>query len=125
VLDDDLYWAGHGQQTGGNEAFEYDRVSSLVERGARARYVESNHDAHLLHHNKFMLFTMPAGQRNSVFCGAGNFTKTGMRDNFENFYYVTVPEVVARFEEQYEHLFSTLGTEALDMPSENIMPPQN
>jgi hypothetical protein len=125
VVDDDLYWAGHGQQTGGNEAFEYDRVSSLVERGARVRYVESNHDAHLLHHNKFMLFTMPPGHKNSVFCGAGNFTKSGMRDNFENFYYVTVPEVVARFEEQYEHLFSTLGTEALDMPSENIMPPQD
>jgi len=125
VLDDDMYWAGHGEVTGGNEPFEYDRVSSLVERGADARYVESNHEAHLLHHNKFMVFTMPHDQPNATFCGAGNFTKSGMRDNFENFYFITVPEVVERFEQQYEHLFSTLATRVDNMPSKNVLPPQN
>jgi hypothetical protein len=125
VLEDDLYWAGHGEMTGGNQAFEYDHVTSLVERGAQARYVESNHDAHLLHHNKAMLFTMPAGRPKALFCGAGNFTKTAMRDNFENFYVITVPEVVARFGEQFEHLYSTLATEAHNMPAHNVLPPQD
>lgn len=124
VGDDDLYWAGQGEIVGGNEPFEYDHVQSLVALGMQARYVETNHDAHLLHHNKVYLFTMPEDEPSAVFCGAGNFTKTAFRDNLENFYYVTIPHVVDSYRVQYEHLYDELATGPADLPADNILPPR-
>ncbi|MBW2528735.1 MAG: hypothetical protein JRI23_31460 [Deltaproteobacteria bacterium] len=124
VGDDDLYWAGQGEIVGGNEPFEYDHVQSLVALGMQERYVETNHGAHLLHHNKVYIFTMPEEQPSGVFCGAGNFTKSAFRDNYENFYYVTIPHVVEAFRAQYDHLFNTLATEPPNLPAQNVLPPQ-
>lgn len=123
VADDDLYWAGQGQIVGGNEPFELDHVSSLAEHGLLPRYVETNHGAHLLHHNKAMVLTQSDEADSSVFCGAGNFTKSAFRDNFENFYSIKIPHVVARFREQYDHLFFELATAPEDMPAQNVLPP--
>lgn len=124
VADDDLYWAGHGEITGGNEPFEYDHVQSLAALGMQERYVETNHPAHLLHHNKAYIFTMADDAQSAVFCGAGNFTKSAFSDNYENFYYISIPLVVDRFREQYEHLWNVLATAPSDLPAENVIPPQ-
>jgi len=124
VLDDDMYWAGKGDIVGGNEPFEYDRVTTLTDAGMDARYVETNHPAHLLHHNKVMIFDLPGGQNDTVFCGAGNFTKSAFKNNYENFYYVSIPQVVERYREQYEHMWNELATKLEDMPAENVIPPQ-
>ena len=122
VADDDMYWAGRGEIVGGNEPFEYDRVTILTDVGMQARYVETNHPAHLLHHNKVMIFDMPSGKNDTVFCGAGNFTKSAFKNNYENFYYLSIPQVIERYREQYEHLYGDLATATEDMPTENIIP---
>jgi hypothetical protein len=123
VSDDDMHWAGQGQQVGDNLSFEYYNVKSLTNRGAEARYMETNHDAHLLHHNKFLIFDMPEGDRDGVFCGAGNLTGTGFSENWENYYYVTIPEVVDAYKKQYDHLWNDLSTKVDDLPTENVLPP--
>jgi len=123
VADDDLHWVGQGEQTGGNEAFEHAHVSSLEAVGLDVRYMETNHAAHLLHHNKFYLFGMAGTQPDAVFSGAGNFTKSAFRDNHENFYFVTIPHVVERFRQQFDYLHGALATPPGDLPATNILPP--
>jgi hypothetical protein len=125
VYDDDTYWAGHGDQTGDNESWEYDNVTDLVSRGAQARWMETNHGGHLLHHNKYLVFNMPQGSSmpSAVFGGAGNLTGTGFTTNFENFYYVEIPEVVAAYNKQYDHVWNDLATTDANLPSENVLPP--
>ena len=58
----------------------------------------------------------------AVFCGAGNLTGTGFSENWENYYYVTIPEVVEAYRAQYEHMWNDLATASADMPTENVMP---
>jgi hypothetical protein len=123
VADDDMYWAGRGNQVGDNMAFEYEYIADLEDAGAELRWMETNHGSHLLHHNKFVVFDMPDDQPDSVFCGAGNLTDTAFSTNWENFYYVTIPEVVEAYRAQYEHLYQGLATRPLDMPTENVLPP--
>jgi hypothetical protein len=123
IADDDMYWAGQGNQVGDNMSFEYYNAKSIEDRGAQLRWMETNHDSHLLHHNKFLVFDMGPGGRDGVWCGAGNLTGTGFSTNWENFYYVTIPDVVDAYKEQYEHMWNDLATATEDMPSENILPP--
>jgi hypothetical protein len=122
VADDDMYWAGQGQQVGDNLSFEFYNVKGLTNRGAEARWMETNHDAHLLHHNKFLVFDMPEGENDAVWCGAGNLTGTGFNENWENYYYVTIPEVVEAYKKQFGHMWEDLATDSGDMPTENILP---
>jgi hypothetical protein len=122
IADDDMYWAGHGDQCGDNMSFEYYNAKALVDRGGQVRWMETNHASHLLHHNKFLIFDMPEGEKDAVFCGAGNLTGTGFTENWENYYYITIPEVVEAYRAQYEHMWNDLATDPADMPTENVMP---
>ncbi len=122
IADDDMYWAGQGQQVGDNMSFEYYNVKAITNRGGEARWMETNHDSHLLHHNKFLIFDMGEHGTDAVWCGAGNLTGTGFTTNWENFYYVTIPEVVEAFRVQYEHMWNELATPANRMPRENVLP---
>jgi hypothetical protein len=116
VLDDDLYLAGHGFDVGPNMSSEFWWVDTYLNLNSReVRYLETNHNARLLHHNKFMIFHGGgAGDQDALFCGAGNFTKAAFTTNFENFYFITIPEVTDAFKEQFEYLFSS-GTKAKDL----------
>jgi len=122
VVDDDLWWAGQGEETGPNTPDEAEMVKPLAEAGLKVRYMETNHGAKYLHHNKFMVFKLPQGD--AVFAGAGNFTGTAFTDNFENFYYITVPHVVQAMKEQQEHLWE-LATPEENLPKTNVLPPTN
>lgn len=115
LVDDDVYWV-HQPNTGN----EKKHVMVLESRGAKPRYLETNHGAHLLHHNKFIIFDTPAGK--SVFVGAGNFTGTAFTSNWENFYFVTIPSVVQKMEEQYDHLYNDLATAPGNMPTTDVTP---
>jgi glutamine synthetase type III len=85
--------------------------------------METNHDAHLLHHNKFLILDSYYDEDpDAVFCGAGNLTGTGFSENWENYYYVTIPEVVEAFRTQYEHMWNNLATPGERMPTDNVMP---
>ena len=122
VVDDALWWAGHGLETVPNTEDEYEMVQPLAAAGMKVRYMETNHGNGYLHHNKFMVFDTPQGK--SVIAGAGNFTGTAFTDNFENFYFITVPHVVEAMKAQHEHLFD-LATEEKNLPKENTLPPTN
>jgi hypothetical protein len=126
VFDDDVWWAGHGEVTGDNNAAEFNNANSLVRLGGDARWMETNHSQHLLHHNKYWVLNMPQGARPSaVFGGAGNLTGTAFSSNLENFYYVEIPEVVAAYNRQYDHVLADLATKTDDLPSQNILPSSN
>jgi hypothetical protein len=122
VVDDDVWWAGHGQEVGPNTPDEFEMIGPLSEHGMQVRYMETNHNSKYLHHNKFIYFK--AGQTEGTFVGAGNFTGTAFTDNFENFYYVTIPHVVEAMKNQHAHLWS-LATEEGRLPATNVMPPTN
>ena len=119
VVDDDLWWAGRGEEVGPNSAQEFEMLAPLQEKGLQVRYMQTNHAAKYLHHNKFIVFSTPQGD--AAFTGAGNFTGTAFTDNFENFYYVTIPHVVAAMKAQHEHLWA-LATDEADLPKTNVLP---
>jgi phosphatidylserine/phosphatidylglycerophosphate/cardiolipin synthase-like enzyme len=101
ILDDDVYWAQKGFTVGANTKSESDKIYALEELGTEIQYVETNHYEKLLHHNKFAIFNEAA-----VWTGAGNLTDSGFSGNYENFYYITIPEVVSAFSMQYDYLWS-------------------
>jgi len=119
VGDDDIWWAGHGATPGSvpNTADEFGHVEALKAKGLQVRYMETNNNAHYLHHNKFIVFTTPQGE--AAFAGAGNFTGTAFTDNFENFYWITVPHIVKAMKDQHEHLFA-LATAEENLPATNV-----
>lgn len=123
VSDDDIHWAGEGEVVGDNNASEYWNIKNLTKLGAKNKYMETNHAEHLLHHNKFLIFDMPSGEADAVFGGAGNLTGTAFGENWENFYYITIPSVVDAFKTQYEHFWNDLATAPEDLPESNILPP--
>jgi hypothetical protein len=118
VADDDMYWVGTtGEQHGDNDANEFRNVKNLTDRGAEAKWMETNDRDHLLHHNKYLIFDDRA-----VFAGAGNLTTAAFTKNFENFYYITIPSVVESFRKQYNHVWENLATAPQDMPREHTIP---
>jgi hypothetical protein len=122
TVDDDIWWAGHGDKTTPNTSDEFEMIGSLAKGGLQVRYLETNQKNGLLHHNKFIVFKTPQGE--SVFTGAGNFTGTAFTDNFENFYFITIPHVVEAMKAQQKHLFE-LATPEQNLPATNIIPPLN
>jgi HKD family nuclease len=126
VVDDDMYWAGIGDIPDGirldNNRGEYSRVVSMYKAGGRVRYMETNHFVHLLHHNKFMVFSNTHKGVPGVYTGAGNFTKSAYERNYENYYFITIPEVVEAFQKQTEHMWENLATSYDDLPKRNIKP---
>jgi hypothetical protein len=125
IFDDDTYWAGQGTPTGDNAAFEYTNAMSLKSRGAQVKWMETNHSEHLLHHNKFLIFNMPqgSGKKSAVFTGAGNFTGTAFSSNFENFYFIEMPSIVAAYNKQYDMMWSTLASDTGSLPKKDTLPP--
>lgn len=122
VADDDIYWTGvRRQRTGANMWFEYNNAMKVVKAGVDIRYVQSNQNHRLLHHNKYIIFNYPDGS-GALHAGAGNFTKAAFTKNMENYYFIKIPEVVAKFREQYEYKYQALATPYEKMPKEYVMP---
>ena len=142
VFDDDLYLVGERRLTRGmrvpNMPMEYRNVlsildhnpgSTLDEFGAEARYMETNHHAHTLHHNKYLIMNNAKRENGqpAVFCGAGNFTKAAFSrksgaTNLENYYYITIPEVVEAFKTQYDYKWNHLATPYRKLPLRDTKP---
>lgn len=120
VADDDLYWLypreGEQQHLGDNMPFESTNVwklrSAVNEDPDRfeARFIETNSDGHLLHHNKFVVVRdRDDGQPDTVIAGAANFTNDAYwygsdssKNNFENIYVIQIPHVVAAMARQFD-----------------------
>lgn len=115
VVDDDIYWVNRP-----NSPYEKNVLRRLQENGVKVKFIETNDRHRFLHHNKFMIFEgrdVPA-----VFTGAGNFTGTAFRVNWENFYFITIPEVVKAMQEQFKHLYDDLATPESQLPEQEAHP---
>src|SRR5204863_2169355 len=93
---------------GDNDFFEAENVRSLMEAGGNAyeiRYFETNHGEHLLHHNKYLLYSDGNGAPFGLIAGAANLTKTGFTDNFENIYFIRIPSALNAFKTQFARVW--------------------
>jgi hypothetical protein len=144
VADDDVYWlrpygGGYGHQVGDNMDFEAENIADLWQAGGEGdrfevRYMETNHDSHLLHHNKFLIYQgMTDGRAEAVLCGAANLTGTGFWTNFENIYWVEIPAVVEAFKAQFARFWDgekaspdeqdpPVATPPHQMPARDVIP---
>lgn len=122
ILDDDIYWSAKRRvDTGRNTRFEaYKIYNELISKGMNTRFLQTNQNVYQLQHNKFMIFTFNNG--GAVFNGAGNFTTAAFTKNFENFYYITIPEVVDAYNKQYDLYFDKMATSEEEMPRDYILP---
>lgn len=122
VADDDIYWSGVlGETVGSNMIFEYYNIIDMVKADIEVRYMETNQNSRLLHHNKYIIFNFADGS-GAVHAGAGNFTKAAFSKNFENYYFIKIPHVVEKFRKQYKYMFEKLATKYVDMPVQYVMP---
>ncbi len=137
VADDDIYWVGENAprvngriscrgagNVGANMCNEYFKMRSVEKAGVKVKFMQTNHNVFMLHHNKYVIFDFPEDSDlvDGVHCGAGNFTQAAFSKNFENFYYITVPEIVEKFKKQYDYKYSDLATAEKDLPSVMSMP---
>jgi hypothetical protein len=149
VVDDDVYWlqpiVGAPEVVGFNSENEAEEISDLIMQGGGSsgefddesrfavKFMETNHNSRLLHHNKFMIFRNEDGEATGVLYGAANFTATGFDENLENVYFTTKPEVVEAFDLQFARFWGDSevsvddpepprATPAELMPAENVKP---
>lgn len=122
IADDDIYWTGVlNEPIGRNAPNETVNVNKVEKTGVKVKYMETNQEAQFLHHNKFLVFNFSNG-KGAVYTGAGNLTNNAFTNNFENFYYISIPEVYTSFVKQYEHMWTKLATDVEHMPSEYVNP---
>lgn len=141
VADDDLYWSGminfmpsrnrvvcNSRQNpnlkffiGANMCSEYFAVKRIERAGAKIKYMQTNQKIFLLHHNKYIIFDFE-DKPDAVHTGAGNFTEAAFSDNLENYYYISIPEIVNKFKKQYEYVWNVLATEESKLPRQYVLP---
>lgn len=122
ILDDDIYWSvKRKEDIGRNTTVEAAKIyRDLINRGMKTKFMETNQNVFQLQHNKFMIFTFSSG--GAVFTGAGNFTSSAFTKNFENFYFITSPEVVAAYNTQFDLYYDQMATAEEDMPRDYLLP---
>ena len=113
LMDDDTHY-DEGDQ-GGSDFIMYDAL--LRGSGVEMRFLQTNR--HLdygwqYQHNKYVIIDDDA-----VFCGAGNFTVSAFRDNYENFYLIRQPAFTAQYRAHFDALYA-LGKEAADLPASSM-----
>jgi hypothetical protein len=122
ILDDDIYWsAKRREDVGRNTSIEAFRLyRDLINNGLKTKFMETNQNVFQLQHNKFMIFTF--SNQGAVFTGAGNFTTSAFTKNFENFYFITIPEVVNAYNAQFDLYYDQMATSPEDMPRDYVLP---
>ena len=122
ILDDDIYWSVKRRaNVGRNTSIEAFRLyKELINKGMTTKFMQTNQNVFQLQHNKFMIFTFD--KTGAVFNGAGNFTTAAFTKNFENFYYITIPEVVEAYNKQYDLYFEKMATSEEGMPRDYLLP---
>lgn len=122
ILDDDVYWAEKlKKDVGRNTKIESFRLfNELINKGMKTKFLQTNQNIYQLQHNKFIVFNF--GSTGAVFNGAGNFTTAAFTKNFENFYFITIPEVVTAYKKQYRLYFDQMATSVEDMPRDYVLP---
>lgn len=102
TVDDDTYYKFiDPSHAGDTSPEEWTNIESLVEQGAQVRLMETNEQEHQLHHSKYLIF-FRGNTPEAVLCGAANLTGAGFSKNWENIYYINIPEVAQAFAVHYE-----------------------
>jgi 3'-phosphoadenosine 5'-phosphosulfate sulfotransferase len=122
ILDDDIYWSAKlRKNVGRNTSIEAFKIyNELFNKGMETRFLQTNQNVYQLQHNKFMIFSR--GRTGGVFNGAGNMTTAAFTKNFENFYYISIPEVYLAYKKQYELYYDKMATSPEDMPRDYLLP---
>ena len=122
ILDDDIYWSAKlRQDVGRNTSIESFKIyRDLINLGMETKFLQTNQNVFQLQHNKFMIFTFDLG--GAVFAGAGNFTTAAFTKNFENFYYITIPELVEAYNKQFDLYFDQMASAQDEMPRDYVLP---
>lgn len=122
ILDDDIYWSvKRKEDIGRNTSIEAFKIyKDLINKGMQTKFLQTNQNVFQLQHNKFMIFTFD--NSGAVFNGAGNFTTAAFTKNFENFYYITIPEVVEAYNKQYDLYYDKMATSEDEMPRDYVLP---
>lgn len=117
VVDDDVFWAGKLNETvGSSMPFEANNMNKVRRAGTKVKYMETNESGRLLHHNKYIVFTLKDGTK-AVHTGAGNFTSAAFSKNFENYYFITIPEITDKFSKQFNYMYGELATDYYKLPN--------
>ncbi|HXH30353.1 MAG TPA: phospholipase D-like domain-containing protein [Bacteriovoracaceae bacterium] len=122
IFDDDIYWSALlKKDIGRNTRFEAFKIyNELISKGMETKFLQTNQNVFQLQHNKFLIFDF--GNGGAVFNGAGNLTTAAFTQNFENFYYITIPSVVEDYRKQYRLYFDKMATSGNDMPRDYVLP---
>jgi phosphatidylserine/phosphatidylglycerophosphate/cardiolipin synthase-like enzyme len=119
ITDDDMYWAYKTKtDTCRNTVGEASAVMSLY-KDVDLKFMQTNQSQELLQHNKFIILN---GNKPSLWTGAGNLTSAAFQKNYENFYLITIPEVVDTFKKQYSKFWDTMASDWSSLPTEQILP---
>lgn len=124
IADDDTYYVANDPAFHAEvQKTEWQRMSRLQFKGAKIKFMETNSNEGQIHHSKFLIFADknknskdPVDDFTALFTGSANLTGAGFKDNWENSYYITIPEVVRAFATQYVYTWDKLATEAKDLP---------
>jgi phosphatidylserine/phosphatidylglycerophosphate/cardiolipin synthase-like enzyme len=124
VADDDTYYEDNDPKYadyGETMPQEYKKIKYLMGKGAQAKFMETNAEEHQLHHSKYLIFADRSDKFTAVFTGSANLTGAGFRTNWENSYYITIPEVVQQFADHYVKMWDSMATGINDLPKEGIV----
>jgi len=110
LMDDDVI-SGESEVPGVGSFFD----QMLDGNCMQFRFMQTNAEAFQLMHNKFLIL----GDKR-VFAGAGHFTYSAMRDNYENFYLLEDTVVHG----QYQNLFKYMWDMSISKDQVVIPPPQ-
>lgn len=118
VADDDTFYKANDPNfdLGDTMPEEWTNMQNLMNQGARIKLMETNSEEHQLHHSKFLIFANQQGNFTSLFTGAANLTQAGFNKNWENSYYIMIPEVVQQFAAHYELTWNQMATAPGDLP---------
>lgn len=88
LLDDDLYWARYSNRPENkSNTLDVERISQL-QSVVNVKYAPTSYEAAQKMHIKF------AVADDLLLAGSGNFTASGLGNNYENFYLITDPQAV-------------------------------
>lgn len=129
VCDDDTYYKAVDATypIGDTMPQEYFNMQKLEAKGAKLKFMETNGEEHQLHHSKYLIFADKNSSQNAVddfkavFTGSANLTGAGFNKNWENSYYITIPQVVRDFASHYVYTWEKLATAVPDLPKQGVV----
>jgi hypothetical protein len=101
IMDDDVL-TGESEVPGVGEF--YKGYLDPKVSGFDISFLVTNAADHQMMHNKFLVMTNVDGKETRVFSGAGHFTTSGMRNNYENFYLSRNDGLSAKYAEFFKYL---------------------